>query len=89
MLRAEADSAKAKAEGEASATRLRADAALYETERAAEGQMKLIGAVGRENVPSYWFNQRWNGIMPSVVGGTNVSVTDIPATVAPRVVGPR
>ena len=82
--KAEADSAFAKADGEARAIERTADAKLYETQKAAEGQERLIAVIGQENMPAYWFNEKWSGIAPQVIGGTNVSVTDIAAAIVPK-----
>lgn len=92
--KAEAASALAKAEGEANSVRTTADAALYAqqkeadgtlyaTQKAAEGQKLLIGVIGNDNAPAYWFTQQWNGVTPAVIGGSNVSVTDLSAAIIP------
>ncbi len=75
--KAEADSTAAKAKGEADAKRNIADAELYALTKAAEGQRKLIEAVGRENLTAYWFKETWNGQLPHAVGGANLAITDM------------
>lgn len=77
--KAEADGAEARAKGEAEAKKKLADADLYAMTKAAEGQTKLIQAVGRENLSAYWFKETWNGQLPQAVGGTNMTVTDLNA----------
>lgn len=92
--KAEADSAVAKATGQANAERTaadaalyvaqkRADAQLYATEKASAGQKLLISVIGEDNAPAYWFNEKWNGVTPTVMGGSNVSVTDMSSAIVP------
>lgn len=81
--RAEAASALAKAEGVANAVRTAADANLYATEKAAEGQRLIVSVIGQENAPAYWFTEKWNGIAPVAIGGSNVSLTDLSTAVLP------
>lgn len=80
--KAEADSAIEVARGQAESKKKLADANLYDLTKAAEGQRKLIEAVGRENLSAYWFKETWNGQLPHAVGGTNMAVTDVNALAA-------
>lgn len=80
--KAEADSAIEVARGQAESKKKLADANLYDLTKAAEGQRKLIEAVGRENLSAYWFKETWNGQLPHAVGGNNMAVTDMNALAA-------
>lgn len=91
--RAEAESVAAKAKGDADATKAaadadayskkaQADANLYAMTKAAEGETKIIGAIGRENLSSYWFKETWDGKLPVAVGGSNVNLNNMEAVAA-------
>jgi membrane protease subunit HflC len=91
--KAEADSVAAKAKGEAEATKAaadaeayskkaQADANLYSMSKAAEGETKIIGSIGRENLSNYWFKETWDGKLPVAVGGSNVNLNSMEAVAA-------
>ena len=91
--RNKADSAIQKARGTAESTKLQAEAdfikaqkeadgELYKLNKQAEGQQRLAAAIGQNNLTSYWFNQTWNGALPTVSGGQSVITTDLAAMAA-------
>lgn len=80
--RGRAESTKLQAEADFVKAQKAADGELYKLNKQAEGQQRLAAAIGQNNLASYWFNQTWNGALPTVNGGQAVVTTDIAAMAA-------
>lgn len=68
IAEAEAERAKIEAEADAEVKKIEADAQLYATEKEAEANAKLSASL-TDTLISYFYTQRWDGKLPTYMGG--------------------
>ncbi len=104
--RVEKDKTIVTAEGANEAKKLEADAAAYQLQKQkeaeaignlaiaqaeAEGFLKIVEAIGQENIATYLQTSKWDGSVPAVSGGGASTLVDmreiVPAIKAPKAPG--